>query len=67
MNAASAIGVWRLEDVRQTMIQINCPSCGQRLFDLDPGGKAGDETIKIKCSRCRAVTAIKLRTCSPSK
>ena len=43
------------------MIKISCPTCRQRLFDLEPDSRMGREIISIKCPRCRAVAAIKLK------
>lgn len=42
-------------------IQVNCPCCGWRLFDLEPDRTMGNEVIKIKCSHCKGVTSIKLK------
>lgn len=36
---------------------IHCPTCGQRLFDIQPP-TAG--TIEIKCPRCRKLQHIHL-------
>ena len=52
---------------RRKPIEVKCPCCGLRLFDLEPGSQMGNEVIKIKCRRCRGVAAIKLKNCSPNK
>ena len=52
---------------RRETIEVKCPCCGLRLFDLEPEPKMGNEVIKIKCHRCRGVSAIKLKNCTPSK
>ena len=42
-------------------IHIGCPCCSnKRLFDLDPVSYGG-VTIDIKCPRCKAVVAVKLK------
>ena len=41
------------------VIHVNCPCCNKRLFDLEMESEAGNETIRIKCSRCRGVATIK--------
>lgn len=52
---------------RRETVEVKCPCCGLRLFDLEPEAEMGNATIKIKCHRCRGVAAIKLKNCSPSK
>ncbi len=46
---------------QKSEIQVNCPCCGKRLFDVEPENGMGNEVIKIKCNRCRGVAAIKLK------
>ena len=48
-------------------IRINCPCCGWRLFDLEPDRSMGNEVVKIKCTKCRSVAAIKLKNYGLSK
>ena len=48
-------------------IKVNCPCCGWRLFDVEPDHAMGNEVVKIKCSRCRGVAAIKLKNYGLSK
>ena len=45
--------------VGKRAIEIKCPCCGWRLFDLEPGPQTGGEVIRIKCPRCKGVAAIK--------
>ena len=43
------------------VIHIGCPCCSnKRLFDLDPVSYGG-VTIGIKCPRCKAVVAVKVK------
>ena len=50
---------------RKKSVEVKCPCCGLRLFDLEPEPEMGNEVIKIKCHRCRGVAAIKLKNCFP--
>ena len=43
----------KLEDI--SVIQVKCPCCQQRLFDMK---KDADGIISIKCWRCRTVIAV---------
>lgn len=36
---------------------VKCPHCGQRLFDLEAGGRA---VINIKCPKCKKVSKMEL-------
>ncbi len=53
--------------VGKRAIEVRCPCCGWRLFDLEPDRSMGNEVIKIKCHRCRGVAAIKLKNYILSK
>ena len=52
---------------RKKSVEVKCPCCGLRLFDLEPEPEMGNEVIKIKCHRCRGVAAIKLKNCFPGR
>ena len=41
----------------QKTVQVKCPCCQQRLFDMD---KSTDGIISIKCGRCKAVVSISM-------
>ena len=45
--------------VGKRAIEVRCPCCGYRLFDLEPDPEMGGEVIRIKCPRCKGVAAIK--------
>ncbi len=42
-------------------VRVGCPCCGRRLFDMELDPYQGETVIKIKCSRCKGVAAIKLK------
>lgn len=40
---------------RDRVIQVKCPCCSRRLFDM---AKDADCVISIKCAKCGAVVAV---------
>lgn len=46
------------------VVHVNCPCCKKRLFDLEMDSEVGNETIRIKCSRCKGVATVRLKNCN---
>jgi phage FluMu protein Com len=46
-----------MEDRSTDTIQVKCPFCKQRLFDIE---KDAEGVVSIKCSRCRAVVSVSM-------
>ena len=49
------------------MIHVECPLCGKRLFDMDPGMVG---VVSIKCGRCEVVLTARMKkrmySCRPA-
>ena len=43
--------------VKSSVIQVKCPNCKQRLFDMNVDAEG---IISIKCARCGAISAVSM-------
>lgn len=48
------MGITKEED---GVVHVKCPSCSQRLFDMEKGT---DGMISIKCAKCGTVVAVSM-------
>ena len=46
-----------MEERSTDTIQVKCPFCKQRLFDIE---KDAEGVVSIKCLRCRAVVSVSM-------
>ena len=42
---------------KEEVVHVKCPSCSQRLFDME---KSADGVISIKCAKCGAVMTVSM-------